>query len=76
MIAPLKAKFDGEADNLAVFLASMRDRACRFNWQLITVPIDDGTMVEFAHPLWASFAGQHQGTHRLLREHADQRRTR
>ena len=24
-IAPLKAKFDGEADNLAVFLASVRD---------------------------------------------------
>ena len=43
-IAPLEAKFDGEADNLAVFLASMRDRAWRFNWhRLITVPIDDGT---------------------------------
>ena len=43
-IAPLEAKFDGEADNLAVFLASMRDRARRFNWhRLITVPIDDGT---------------------------------
>ena len=43
-IAPLEAKFDGEADNLAVFLASMHDRAQRFNWhRLITVPIDDGT---------------------------------
>ena len=43
-IAPLEAKFDGEADNLAVFLASVRDRARRFNWhRLITVPIDDGT---------------------------------
>ena len=43
-IAPLEEKFDGEADNLAVFLASMRDRARRFNWhRLITVPIDDGT---------------------------------
>ena len=43
-IAPLDAKFDGEADNLAVFLASVRDRARRFNWhRLITVPIDDGT---------------------------------
>ena len=43
-IAPLEEKFDGEADNLAVFLASVRDRARRFNWQrLITVPIDDGT---------------------------------
>ena len=43
-IAPLEAKFHGEADNLAVFLASVRDRARRFNWhRLITVPIDDGT---------------------------------
>ena len=30
--------------NKAIFLASVRDRARRFNWQrLITVPIDDGT---------------------------------
>ena len=43
-ISPLEHKFDGEADNLAVFLASVRDHARRFNWQrLITVPIDDGT---------------------------------
>ena len=43
-ISPLDTKFDGEADNLTVFLASVRDRARRFNWQrLITVPIDDGT---------------------------------
>ena len=43
-ISPLEEKFDGEADNLAVFLASVRDRARRFNWQrLITVPINDGT---------------------------------
>ena len=43
-IAPLEAKFDGEADNLAVFLASVCDRAWCFNWhQLITMPIDDGT---------------------------------
>ena len=43
-IAPLEAKFDGEADNLAVFLASVCDRARRFNWhRLITVPIDDST---------------------------------
>ena len=42
-ISPLEEKFDGEADNLAVFLVSMRDRACRFNWHhLITVLIDDG----------------------------------
>ena len=31
-ISPLDTKFDGEADNLAVFLASVRDRARRFNW--------------------------------------------
>ena len=43
-ILPLEGKFDGEADNLAVFLASTRDHAGRFNWQwLITVPIDVGT---------------------------------
>ena len=43
-IARLEEKFDGEADNLAMFLASVRDRARRFNWhRLITVPIDDGT---------------------------------
>ena len=44
-IAPLEAKFDGEADNLAVFLMSVCNRARRFNWhRLITMPIDDGTM--------------------------------
>ena len=32
-ISPLEEKFDGEADNLAVFLASVRDRARRFDWQ-------------------------------------------
>ena len=43
-ISPHEEKFDGEADNLAVFLASFRDRARRFNWQrLVMVPIDDGT---------------------------------
>ena len=43
-IAPLEVKIDGEADNLAVFLASVCDRARRFNWhRLITVPIDNGT---------------------------------
>ena len=47
-IAPLEENFDGEADNLAVFLASVRDRARRFNWhRLITVPIDDGTTRNF-----------------------------
>ena len=40
VIAPLEAKFDGEADNLAVFLASVRDRARCFNWhRLITCRI-------------------------------------
>ena len=43
-ITPLEAKFDGEAHNLAVFLASVRDWARRFNWhRLLTIPIDDGT---------------------------------
>ena len=43
-ISPLEEKFDGDADNLAVLLASVHDRARRFNWhRLITVPIDDGT---------------------------------
>ena len=43
-ISPLEEKFDGEADNLAIFLASVRNRARCFNWQcLIMVPIDDGT---------------------------------
>ena len=32
-ISPLEEKFDGKADNLAVFLASIRNRARRFNWQ-------------------------------------------
>ena len=31
-LAP-QEKFDGEADNLAIFLASIRDQARRFNWQ-------------------------------------------
>ena len=31
-ISPLEGKFDGEPDNLAVFLASVRDRARGFNW--------------------------------------------
>ena len=43
-ISPLEEKFDGEADNLAVFLVSVHDQARCFNWhQLITVPINDGT---------------------------------
>ena len=43
-ISPLEEKFDGQADNLAIFLASMHDRAHHFNWHhLITVPIDNGT---------------------------------
>ena len=42
-ISTLEGKFDGEADNLAVFLVSVRDHARHFNWQrLITMPIDDG----------------------------------
>ena len=43
-ITPLEEKFDREVDNLAVFLASVCDRARHFNWhRLITMPIDDGT---------------------------------
>ena len=34
-ISPIEEKFDGEADNLAVFLASVRGRARRFNWQRV-----------------------------------------
>ena len=42
-ISPLEEKFDGEADNLALFLASVRDRAKWFNLHcLITLPIDHG----------------------------------
>ena len=37
-ITPLEAKFDGEADNLAVFLASVRDRAQCFD----TIPTRNG----------------------------------
>ena len=44
-ITPLDTKFDGQADNLAVFLASVRDRAHRFNRQLLlTIPLANGTM--------------------------------
>ena len=43
-ISLLEEKFNGEADNLAVFLASIRNQARCFNWhRLITVPIDNGT---------------------------------
>ena len=43
-ISPVEEKFEGEADNLAIFLTSMCDCARCFNWHwLITVPIDDGT---------------------------------
>ena len=31
-ITPLEEKFDGEVDNLAVFLVSVHDRARRFSW--------------------------------------------
>ena len=51
-ITPLEAKFDAEADNLTVFLASVHDRARRFNWhRLITVPVDDGTTQNLLNPL-------------------------
>ena len=43
-IMPMGNKFDGHANNLAVFLASVRDRSQRFNWQmLLMIPLADGT---------------------------------
>ena len=43
-ISPLELKFDGEADNLAVFLASVKDHCNYFNWSnLITIPLADTT---------------------------------
>ena len=42
-ISPLEAKFDGEADNLPIFLVRVQDRARHFNWHwLITMQICDG----------------------------------
>ncbi|KAL7559272.1 hypothetical protein ACA910_014622 [Epithemia clementina (nom. ined.)] len=42
-IAPLDTLFDGEADNIAVFLANVSNRARRFGWHdILTVP-DDGS---------------------------------
>ena len=44
VISPLVLKFDGEADNLAVFLASVKDHCNCFNWSnLITIPLADTT---------------------------------
>ena len=43
-ISPLDLKFDGEADNLAVFLTSVKDHCNCFNWSnLITIPLADTT---------------------------------
>ena len=40
--SPLELKFDGEVDNLAVFLASVKDCCNHFNWSnLITIPLAD-----------------------------------
>ena len=62
-ISPLKEKFDGEADNLAVFLASVCDRAHHFNWHcLITVPIDDGTTQNLL-TLYGHVSIEHTRTH-------------
>ena len=39
-ITPLDLMFDGEADNLAVFLASMKDQCNHFDWSnLVTTPL-------------------------------------
>ena len=43
-ITPLELKFDREADNLAVFLASVKDQCNCFNWShLVTIPLADST---------------------------------
>ena len=43
-ITPLELKFDGEADNLAVFLANMKDQCNHFTWShLVTIPLADST---------------------------------
>ena len=43
-ISPLELKFAGEADNLAVFLASVKDCCNHFNWSnLTTIPLADTT---------------------------------
>ena len=42
-IAPLETKFDGQLDNIAVFLASVADRARRFHWtSILTIPVAGG----------------------------------
>ena len=70
-ISPLDTKFDGEADNLAVFLMSVRDRARRFNWQrLITVPIDDGTTRNLLTHFGQVSLDKHEGTCSDLRQHS------
>ena len=44
VILPLELKFDGEADNLAVFLTSVKDHCNHFNGSnLITIPLADTT---------------------------------
>ena len=43
-ISPLELKFVGEADNLAVFLESVKGHCNHFNWSnLITIPLADTT---------------------------------
>ena len=43
-ITPMDDKFDRHANNLAIFLANMRDYALCFNWhQLITIPLANGS---------------------------------
>ena len=43
-ISPLELKFDGEADNLAVFLASVKDHCNHFNWSnLISIRLAETT---------------------------------
>ena len=59
-ITPLKEKFDGVADNLAVFLVSVCNRTRRVNWhRLVTVPIDKGTTRNLLPQYGASVLGEH-----------------
>ena len=63
-ISPLEEKFDGKADNLATFLASVDDRAHRFNWHhSITVPIDDGTTRNLLSNYWQVSTQGHMQPH-------------
>ena len=76
-IAPLEAKFDGEADNLA----DLPGQRTRSGTALQLAPAHHCAHrrrhnQEPSHSLRPSIVGQHQGTCGHLREHADQGRAR